>query len=127
MRAIGINALILPKLGQAQCDRLTTAEIQKWLRDLAARRHDCGPRRTPRLPKFREFDKSDADAIRRRRASANRTLTVLKAALNRAWREGKIPSDEAWRRVEPFEEADAARVRYLTVAEAKRLLNACDP
>jgi integrase len=33
----------------------------------------------------------------------------------------------AWRRVEPFEEVDAARVRYLTVAEAKRLLNACDP
>jgi integrase len=54
-------------------------------------------------------------------------LTVLKAALNRAWREGTTPSDDAWRRVEPFKEADAARVRYLTVAEAKRLLNACDP
>jgi integrase len=52
---------------------------------------------------------------------------VLKAALNRAWREGKIPSDEAWRRVEPFEEVNAARVRYLTVAEARRLSNACDP
>jgi integrase len=51
----------------------------------------------------------------------------LKAALNRAWREGKISSDDAWRRVEPFEEADGARARYLTVAEAKRLLNACDP
>ena len=79
------------------------------------------------MPKFRELNKSDGDAIRRRRASANRTLTILKAALNRAWREGKIPSDEVWRRVEPFEEADAARVRYLTVAEAKRLLNACEP
>src|SRR5262249_49920788 len=54
----------------------------------------------------------------------NRTLTVLKAALNRAWREDKVSSDDAWRRVEPFEEADAARVRYLTIAEAKRLLNA---
>ena len=73
------------------------------------------------------MNKSDGDALRRRRASANRTLTVLKAALNRAWREGRVSSDEAWRRVEPFEEADAARVRYLTVAEAKRLLNACDP
>jgi integrase len=70
---------------------------------------------------------ADPEAIRRRRASANRTLTVLKAALNRAWRDGKIPSDEPWRRVEPFEEADAARIRYLTIGEAKRLLNACDP
>jgi integrase len=78
-------------------------------------------------PNLRELDKTDPEAIRRRRASANRTLTVLKAALNRAWREGKIPSDEAWRRVEPFEEVDASRVRYLTVAEAKRFLNACDP
>jgi integrase len=77
-------------------------------------------------PKFRESQTDDHDAVRRRRASANRTLTVLKAALNRGWREGKIPSDEPWRRVEPFEDADAARVRYLTIAEAKRLLNASE-
>jgi integrase len=53
-------------------------------------------------------------------------LTILKAALNRAWRDGKIASDDAWRRVEPFEEADAARVRYLTLDECRRLLNAAD-
>src|SRR5262249_7082056 len=28
---------IVPYLGEFQCDRLTTAEIQRWLRDLAAR------------------------------------------------------------------------------------------
>jgi len=33
------------------------------------------------------------DAIRKRRATANRVLTVLKAALNHAWREGRVPSD----------------------------------
>ena len=44
-----------------------------------------------------------------------------------AWREGKIASDDAWRRVTPFEEADAARVRYLQINEAQRLINACDP
>ncbi len=122
-----IDALILPKLGETQCGRLTTAEIQKWLHDLAASPGRLRTKKDAKMPKFRELNKSDGDAIRRRRASANRTLTVLKAALNRAWREGKIPSDEVWRRVEPFEEADAARVRYLTVAEAKRLLNACEP
>jgi integrase len=31
-----------------------------------------------------------------------------------------------WRRVKPFGGANAARVRYLTVAESQRLLNACD-
>jgi integrase len=122
-----VDTLILPELGDTQCDRLTTAAIQKWLRDLAASPARLRTKKGAKKPNFRELNKGDEDAIRRRRASANRTLTVLKAALNRAWREGKIASDGAWRRVEPFEKADAARVRYLTVIEAKRLLNACDP
>ena len=121
-----VDTHIAPKLGDIQCDRLTTAEIQKWLRDLANSPALLRSRKDAKKRNVRALDKGDADAIRRRRSSANRTLTVLKAALNRAWREGKVRSDDAWRRVEPFEEADAARVRYLTVAEAKRLLNACD-
>jgi integrase len=44
------------------------------------------------------------------------------AALNPAWREGKIPSDDAWRRVVPFREADAARARYLDRDECRRLV-----
>jgi len=122
-----VHTHIVPHLGDIQCDRLTTAEIQRWLRDLAASPARLRSKKDAKKPNIRELDKADREAIRRRRASANRTLTVLKAALNRAWREGKIPSDEPWRRVEPFEEVDAARVRYLTIAEAKRLLNACDP
>jgi len=122
-----VHTHIVPHLGHIQCDRLATAEIQRWLRDLAASPARLRSKKDAKKPNTRKLDKADHDAIRRRRASANRTLTVLKAGLNRAWREGKIPSDEAWRRVEPFEEVDAARVRYLTVAEAKRLLNACNP
>jgi len=117
---------ILPPLGDVQCDRLTTAQIQHWLRSLAASPARLRSKKDAKRPNIRQLDKTDPEAIRRRRASANRTLTVLKAALNRAWRDGKISSDEAWRRVEPFEEVNAARVRYLTVAEARRLLNACD-
>jgi integrase len=122
-----VDTHVAPKLGDTQCDRLTTTEIQKWLRDLASSPARLRSRKDAKKPNFRELIKGDDEAIRRRRASANRTLTVLKAALNRAWREGKILSDAAWRRVEPFEEANAARVRYLTVVEAKRLLNAGDP
>ena len=122
-----VDTHIAPKLGDIQCNRLTTAELQKWLRDLASAPARLRSKKDAKKPNFRAPVKGDDEAIRRRRASANRTLTVLKAALNRAWREGKISSDDAWRRVEPFEEADGARARYLTVAEAKRLLNACDP
>jgi integrase len=41
-----------------------------------------------------------------------------------AYREGRVPSDGAWRRVRPFQNADAARLRYLTADEAKRLIGA---
>ena len=60
-------------------------------------------------------------------ASANRTWTVLRALLNHAFREGKAESDLAWRKVKPFRSVDTARQRYLSVAEARRLINACDP
>jgi integrase len=117
------RAFIRPAFGPIDVDKLGTEKIRKWLQDLA--------KQPPRLrtrdgedQKFRKVAKDD-DAVRRRRASANRTLTVLKAALNRAWREGKAASDAAWRRVEPFHSVTAARIRYLSVAEAKRLLNAC--
>jgi integrase len=122
-----VDVHIAPKLGDLQCDRLTTAGIQKWLRDLAATPARLRTKKDAKRANFRELCSGDPEAVRRRRASANRTFTVLKAALNRAWREGKISSDGAWRRVEPFKKADAARVRYLTVADAKRLLNASDP
>jgi integrase len=121
-----VETHIVPKLGETQCNRLTTAEMQKWLRDLASSPARLRSKKGARKPNLRELAKDDPEALRRRRASANRTLTVLKAALNRAWREGRVASDDAWRRVEPFEEADAARVHYLTVAEAKRLFNAAD-
>jgi integrase len=73
----------------------------------------------------REFDGSE-EAVRRRRSSANRVLTILKAALNHAFNDGKVASDAAWRKAKPFKGVDAARVRHLGVEEAKRLINASD-
>jgi integrase len=118
-------AFIRPRIGNIEAAALTTEKLRRWHADLA----NAAPRlrtRKGKAQKHREQG-TDDESKRRRRASANRTLTVLKAALNRAWRDGKVPSDSSWRRVEPFENVDAARVRYLTVAEAKRLLNASDP
>ena len=64
--------------------------------------------------------------MRARQSTANRILTVLKAALNHAFREGRIASDEAWRKVKPFREVDTPVVRFLTAAECQRLVNACE-
>ena len=121
-----VKALVLPELGEIACERLTAEKIQGWLRDVA--KNPARLRSKVADGKIKKQNikaaSDDPEAARKRRASANRTLTILKAALNRAWRDGRIASDAAWRRLEPFEEADAARVRYLTIAEAKRLINA---
>jgi integrase len=75
----------------------------------------------------RETD-AEPEAVRRRRATANRVLTILKAALNHARIDGKVscPPD-AWADVKPFREADAPKVRYLNDDEIARLVNACGP
>jgi integrase len=119
------EALILPELGKVACADLNPVGLRKWLAGAAA----AAPRLRTRKgndQQYRKIDQGDEEQRRRRRATANRTLTILKAALNRAWREGKIPSDDAWRRVEPFEEADAARVRYLSIDECRRLISAAE-
>jgi len=114
------NALILPTLGNIECAKLSADQIRKWRDTLAA----MPPRLRTRKNDQQKFRKiaNDDEAKRVRKASANRTLTILKAALNRAWREDKIATD-VWRRVEPFKKVDAARVRYLTIDECKRLIN----
>lgn len=119
------EALILPTLGSKDVRKLKTKEIRDWLDKVA--------KTPPRLrtkegneQQFRELS-DDPDATRRRQASANRVLTILKAALNHAWRDGKIATDEQWRKVKPFGKVDVARVHYLTVAESRRLVNASEP
>ena len=104
---------------------MTTELLRKWHVGLAK----VPPRvrtKPGQAQQHREFDGSE-EAARRRRSSANRILTVLRAALNHAFHDGKAASDVAWRKVKPFKGVDAARIRYLTIAEAKRLIHAADP
>jgi integrase len=108
------DALILPSLGAVEVAALSTEKLRGWLAALA---------KTPAKRKH----ESGAEPLRRRRSTANRTLTILKAALNLAFREGHVPADGAWRRVRPFRGVDAARLRYLNISEAQRLINGCDP
>jgi integrase len=121
------EGLILPELGDVLCTNLTTELLMKWRNELASQAPRLRTKKgTPQ--RFRElYDDDPEEGQRRRRATANRTLTILKAALNHAWRAKKVPSDDQWRPVKPFAEADAARVRYLTIAECTRLADASDP
>jgi integrase len=118
------RALIRPALGKLIIAELTTDRLRHWRDGLVK----APPRlRTKNGEKQKHRDMTGEDAIRARRASANRVWTVLRSALNHVFNDGKVASDHAWRKVKPFKKVDAARIRFLTVAEAKRLINACDP
>lgn len=69
----------------------------------------------------------DEETIRRRRATANRVWGILSAALNHAYKEGRVSTADAWQRVEKFEQVARGRVRYLSIDELTRLINASDP
>ena len=118
-----IASQISPSLGHIQLAKLSKRKIEAWHEDLAK-----APARLRTKPgdtqKYRENTKGVED-LRRRKSTANRLLSVLKAALNFAYSNRHVSSDDAWRSVKPFREVDAARVRYLNDDESKRLVNAC--
>jgi integrase len=118
------DVFIRPQLGKVRLAALTTDHLRRW-RDQIANSPPRLRTRNGEKQKYRETNGEDAK--RARRATVNRTWTVLRAALNHAFREGKTDSDLAWRNLKPFRSVDAARIRYLTIAEAKRLINACNP
>ncbi len=119
------EAHIIPALGNLPVGRLTRDKLKAWHRDLAA----TPARIRSKRGETRHRDTGDDhDGGRRRRSSANRVLTVLKAALNHAHAEGKVTCPlDAWGTVKPFREADKAKIRYLLDDEITRLVNACPP
>ena len=118
------TALIRPALGKLIIAELTPDRLRLW-RDALVK---TAPRlRTKSGEKQKHRHVIGEDAIRARRASANRTWTILRAALNFAFNDAKVASDHAWRKIKPFKKVDRARIRFLTVNECKRLINACDP
>lgn len=120
-----VDAIIRPALGHIDVAKLTTKQIMDWRDKRAASPAKLRTSKTAKVANVREA--TGDEAIRRRRSTANRDLTVLKAALTVAFKKEKAPADDAWRKAEPFEKVDAAKMRYLDESEAKRLVNACDP
>ncbi|MCO4093017.1 MAG: site-specific integrase [Sphingorhabdus sp.] len=120
-----IEAIICPQIGAHDTAKLTAKIIQEW--HIALANAPARLRTAPGAVQNYRPTSNTADARRSRRSSANRILTILKAALNVAYRNEKIFDDNAWRRVKPFAKADAPRLRSLADAESRRLVSACNP
>jgi len=99
---------IIPALGDVPVADLTRDKLCQWLAGMAGKANGG----------------QDGAGVRQHRASANRVLTILRAALNQAFRDSNAASDVPWRTVQPFRGVDAPRLRYFTKDEVTRLVNA---
>ena len=104
-RSVSDNRIV-PILGDYRVDRLTKTIIEDWLVGLV------------------HVDEDDTDAKRRSQDTANRVLTILKAALNKAFEDdaNAIPTDAAWRRVKPFQNVARSRDDDLDTKQVRLLI-----
>jgi integrase len=116
---------LLPALGALEVEALTAAHLRRWHQALAAAPARFRPGKERQM--IREA--SDADSKRRRKASANRVLSFLRAVLNFAVAEGRVNPSVAGvlKAVRPFRRVEKPRIRYFDALETARLLNACEP
>ena len=116
---------VLPVFGDLLVSKLTSRAVQDWHRRIAEQPRRLRSRKG-QPPRSKPIDLSNPEAVRVRRATANRILSFFKAALNHAWKEQRVLSDDPWRRVKPFRAVDAPKIRYLDEAEIIRLLSSCE-
>jgi len=120
------NAFIIPAFGGVGVAMLSQKLIEKWLLDIAE-----SPRRVRTKPGAKQAyaaPPNTEDERRARKDTANRILTILKAALNFVFKRGLVVvTDPCWQRVEPFKRTAKARIRFLKPDEQVTLVNACPP
>jgi len=97
-------------LGKAKVSALTTQRLKDWRDGLLGE----------------AADGKDPETLRRKKDTANRIWTILRAALTLAWRDGHVADDNAWRRIKPYPGASARREVFLSEAQCRELLEKCD-
>lgn len=104
---------LMPTLGDRPVGEVDQEDLERWHRGMV---HN---------------DEADPDATRRSKDTANRVLSMAKAALNRAFtdpkkrREHGIITADAWREVKPFKGVGRARQVHLDLSQCRRLINIC--
>ena len=119
-------AHILPRLGEVPVVKLTRRRLEEWHLALSET-----PRKTTGKPKDPEEEEAaierSAEATRKRRVTANRVLSIVKAALNHARVQRQVSGPAVWQEVKSFKGVDVSRSQFLTIDEQQRLVAACDP
>jgi integrase/recombinase XerD len=118
------NTYIIPLLGGVPCENLTVQQCRSLLIHIegSAVRRRGGTSLTMVDP-----ETLDPEIRRKRRITANNTYTEFRTALNIAYSEGKIASNNSWRRVRIFRTVYRARPDILTWEQARRLVEIASP
>ncbi len=112
---------MIPKLGTFQVAKLTRPKLEQWCGNIAA-----SPRRTNRKhDQDNEPHVQTEEDLRKRRATANRIVRRLRAALNLALPEGRVNANPMAWKVSPFENVEVARAVFLSVKEQRIFVKAC--
>ncbi len=120
------EAHILPDLGNIDLAKLTLKKVRDWHQSLSTvAKRKTGARRKEGEEVQHLAGPVTEDEKRARKDTANRILTNLKAALNFAAKSRGLGRATDWRGVKPFAGVVKARIRFLTVDEQQRLVNAC--
>jgi integrase len=102
-----IRKRLLPVLGNKRLAELTVADVRSWHSGLV--------------------EGEDEETVRKSRDTANRLLSIAKAAFNFAFNGERVADDRAWRRVKAFRGVGEARKVILTETELQRLVDASEP
>jgi integrase len=111
-----------PPLGGVEVANLDRTRIENWLDDVAS----CPKRLRTRFGQPQKYAPPPAtdDERRARRDTANRILTILKAALTFAIDRRLVCAEPSWQAVRPYRGTTKARIRFLSQAEQVRLASA---
>lgn len=103
-------------IARVALSKLTTKPVFAWLTN-----------------QIKAVQADDVDALRSARASANRNLATLKAALNRAMKDRLVVGDSGWKTVAPFSDVGTRRGiggnshAYLSDEQRTALFSNCSP
>jgi integrase len=121
-----IKAHIIPYFGGKVIANLTFNQLNTWKNKLATT-HKRARTGLGTEQQYKTDENNCPEYQRKRRSTANRIITILKAILNHAFQTNKVTSNEAWLKLKPFKMVSEAKIRYLSESETERLMNACDP
>lgn len=116
-----LDAYVISELGSLQVTKLTRPKLEQWRAVIAA-----SPKRTSRKCKQEnEPHVQTEEELRKRRATANRIMRRLRAALNLALEEGRVNANPMAWKVAPFENVEVARAVFLSERDQRNFVKAC--